>query len=110
LRIIIKLSTVISIIMFIIAGCQNVEEELASRDLVDKCKELRIGMQYNAVIEKMGEPINANEFEKDGRIKKRLYFPSPRLASTFVQCVIDTQSGLVEEIICDEEYKLTSYK
>ena len=49
---------------------------------------------------------NVEQFEKQGRLKERLYFPSPRLASTFNQCVIDKESGLVEEIVCGEDYKL----
>ena len=106
MRLKIELFIATAFIIGLFQGCEEAKEEISSRDLLGKCKELRIGMTYKNVVEKMGQPINTTEIERDGRIKQRLYFPSPRAASTFLQCVIDKDSLLVEEVICGEDYRL----
>ena len=56
------------------------------------------------MIDIMGEPTKRIEFEKDGKIKERVYYPSPGLASEMTQCLIDKETGKIEEIICGENY------
>ncbi len=83
-------------------GCQDHKNEVEARRLLDQCKKIKVGVQYQEVYKLMGDPINITEFEKNGREKVRYYYLSPRLASTFTQCVVDKQSGLVEEVLCGE--------
>jgi len=77
----------------------------AAADSVAKCKTIKIGMSYDEVVQIMGTPLNRIHIENSGSTD-RLIFESPRFASTYNQCIINNQSGLVEEVICGESYKL----
>jgi len=83
-------------------GCQDYKNEIEARRLLDQCKKIKVGMQYQDVYKLMGKPINMTEFEKNGRKKVTYYYLSPRLASTFTQCVVDKQSDLVEKVLCGD--------
>jgi hypothetical protein len=109
----IKLTSFITLLLILSPGCDIadngrivIEKESKANELLLKCKKLKIGMKYDEVINMMGKPINTVQTVDQGRLKERLYFSSPSLASTFTQCLIDKQSGLLEEAICGEDYKL----
>jgi len=91
---------------FSMVGCKQ-DKVTKLSDSVILCKKLKIGMTYDQVVKIMGQPINKAQIEVELKIKDVLIFNSPRLASTFNQCVLDRQSGLVEEIVCGEDYRLT---
>lgn len=81
-------------------------KEKEAKDLVKRCETLRIDMTKDEVLQIMGPPINVVEMDRDGDKKERLIFLSPRLASTYTQCVVDKKTMLLEEIICGEGYRL----
>ena len=83
----------------------NKQEEFAWQ-LIEKCKEVQLNMSYSQVIQIMGEPANTVQFVIDEKNKKRIYYPSPELASSPTQFLIDEGSGTIEEIICGEGHIL----
>jgi outer membrane protein assembly factor BamE (lipoprotein component of BamABCDE complex) len=83
-------------------GCQDYKKEVEAKRLIDQCKKINVGMPYQEVLSLMGEPMSVEEFEKNGKKKVRYYYLSPRVASTFTHCVVDRQTGLVEEAYCGE--------
>ena len=82
------------------------QKDSAGKDVIRKCKELELGMTREEVEAIMGQPMNVLEHEDMGRQKQTLYYFSRPLASTWPYCVLDKESGLVEEVVCDEGYKL----
>ncbi len=86
--------------------CIRPRKEIKARELLQKCREIRIGMTRQQVIEIMGEPARTMTLKdlRDGRKKEILFFDSPAFASESTQCTIDVQSGLVEEVHCGESY------
>ena len=48
-----------------------------------------------------------NLLKSHGKEKEKLFFPSRAAASTPPQSVIDQSTGQVEEVICDDNYRLS---
>ena len=74
---------------------------------VDSCKRIRLGMTRDEVLKIMPEPVGIVSYTRNAREKEKLLFPSPATASTPPQFIIDGRTGQVEEVVCDENYRLT---
>ena len=88
-------------------GYKLYEEERTARDLLEKCKNIKMGMTYDEVVVVMGESPRVLPIEHRGRMAERLVFSSPRLAAEPTSCIIDKASGIVVEIICGEGHWIT---
>ncbi|MEE9181370.1 MAG: hypothetical protein V3U33_02205 [candidate division NC10 bacterium] len=77
------------------------------RITVDSCKQIRLGMTKDQVLKIMPEPVGIISYKSHGREREKLLFPSPAAASTPPQSVIDQSTGQVEEVICDDNYRLS---
>lgn len=77
------------------------------RITVDSCKQIRLGMTKDQVLKIMPEPVGIISYKRHGREKEKLLFPSRAAASTPPQSVIDQSTGQVEEVICDDNYRLS---
>ena len=73
---------------------------------VETCRQIRLGMTREQVLKIMPEPVGSVLYKRQGRAKEKLIFPSPAGASTPPQLVMDGKTGKVEEVICDEHYRL----
>ena len=73
---------------------------------VDTCRQIRLGMTRDEVLAMMSEPVGRVSYQRRGRPKEKMIFPSPATASTPPQLVIDGKTGQVEEVVCDEHYRL----
>jgi len=93
-------------LMILLPGCEELKQEQQAIELRKKCEELKIGMSREEVIAIMGEPSHVIKSEDDGEHTEIFVFDSPRFAATYTQCVIDKESGLVDEIICGEGYRI----
>lgn len=93
-------------VILLLAGCEGLEQERQAIELRKKCEELEIGMSRQEVIAIMGKPSHVVKSENDGKKREIFVFDSPRFAATYTQCVIDAESGSVEEIICGEGYSI----
>jgi len=82
------------------------EEEMKANILLEKCRELEIGMTREEVIGIMGEPSRVIQDEFRGRTVQILLFKSPRLAAEATQCFVDKESGLVIQVRCGEEFRV----
>ncbi|MFQ5961243.1 MAG: hypothetical protein ACE5MG_07585 [Candidatus Methylomirabilales bacterium] len=85
----------------------NVDLTTVDRITVDSCKQIRLGMTKDQVLNIMPEPVGIVSYTRNGREKEKLLFPSPAAASTPPQFVIDGRTGQVEEGVCDENYRLS---
>ncbi|MGH7404445.1 MAG: hypothetical protein ACREJA_01005 [Candidatus Methylomirabilales bacterium] len=74
---------------------------------VASCRQIRLGMTREEVLKIMPEPVGRVLYKKNRREKEKLLFPSRADASTPPQLVIDGKTGRVEEVVCDENYRLT---
>jgi hypothetical protein len=74
---------------------------------LESCKQIRLGMTRDAVLKIMPEPVGIVSYTRNGRDKEKLLFPSPAAASTPPQFIIDGRTGQVEEVVCDENYRLS---
>ena len=74
---------------------------------LESCKQIRLGMTRDEVLKIMPEPVGIVSYTRNGREKEKLLFPSPAAASTPPQFVIDRRTGQVEEVVCDENYRLS---
>lgn len=106
-QIITKTFLFVCLLILGIASCGFSKDEPAPWDLIKKCKTLKIGMTSSMITDIMGQPAKTIEFEKSGKIKLRIYYPSPELASEQTQCLIDKETKKVEEIICGESHMIT---
>jgi len=97
----------LSVLLFIFLGCDASSEGKQSKQLIEQCKEVKIGMTRSEVIGIMGEPRNTVDFQKDGIDLERIYYPSPRHASSPTQFLVNKESNLVEEVICGDNYSRT---
>lgn len=88
--------------LFIIAfmGCSYYENAKIATDISNKCKKLKYGMKYNEVYKIMGDPINIVIFVDNGIKKRRYYYISPKLASSYTHCVIDDKTEMLEIAYC----------
>ena len=77
------------------------------RITVDSCKQIRLGMTRDEVLKIMPEPVGIVSYTRNGREKEKLLFPSPAAASTPPQFVLDGRTGQVEEVVCDDNYRLS---
>ena len=82
-------------------------EERVAAQIVDSCKQIRLGMTRDAVLKIMPEPVGIVSYTRNGREKEKLLFPSPAAASTPPQFIIDGRTGQVEEVVCDENHRLS---
>ena len=73
---------------------------------VDSCKQIRLGMTRDDVLKIMPEPVGIVSYTRNGREKEKLLFPSPATASIPPQFIIDGRTGQIEEIVCDDNYRL----
>jgi len=71
------------------------------------CRQIRLGMTRVEVLKIMPEPVGRISYKKNRREKEKLIFPSREDAATPPQLVIDGKTGRVEEVVCDENYRLT---
>lgn len=85
----------------------TVDLTTVDRITVDSCKQIRLGMTKDQVLKIMPEPVGIISYKRHGREKEKLLFPSPAAASTPPQSVIDQSTGQVEEVICDDNYRLS---
>ena len=74
---------------------------------VAACRQIRLGMTRDEVLKIMPEPVGRISYKKNRREKEKLVFPSREDAATPPQLVIDGKTGRVEEVVCDENYRLT---
>jgi len=74
---------------------------------VASCRQIRLGMTRDEVLKIMPEPVGRISYNKNRREKEKLVFPSRADAATPPQVVIDGKMGRVEEVVCDENYRLT---
>ena len=74
---------------------------------VANCRQIRLGMTRDEVLKIMPEPVGRISYKKNRREKEKLVFPSRPDAATPPQLVIDGKTGRVEEVVCDENYRLT---
>ena len=73
---------------------------------VASCRQIRLGMTRDEVLKIMPEPVGTISYKKNRREKEKLVFPSRPDAATPPQLVIDGKTGRVEEVVCDENYRL----
>ena len=71
------------------------------------CRQIRLGMTRVEVLKIMPEPVGRISYKKNRKEKEKLIFPSREDAATPPQLVIDGNTGRVEEVVCDENYRLT---
>ena len=74
---------------------------------VASCRQIRLGMTRDEALKIMPEPVGRISYKKNRREKEKLVFPSRADAATPPQLVIDGKTGRVEEVVCDENYRLT---
>jgi len=74
---------------------------------VASCRRIRLGMTRDEVLKIMPEPVGRISYKKNRKEKEKLVFPSRADAATPPQLVIDGKTGRVEEVVCDENYRLT---
>ena len=70
------------------------------------CRQIRLGMTRVEVLKIMPEPVGRISYKKNRKEKEKLIFPSREDAATPPQLVIDGNTGRVEEVVCDENYRL----
>jgi len=75
-------------------------------EAVPSCRRIRLGMTRDEVLKIMPEPVGRISYKKNRREKEKLVFPSRADAATPPQLVIDGKTGRVEEVVCDENYRL----
>jgi len=73
---------------------------------VASCRQIRLGMTRDEVLKIMPEPVGRISYKKNRKEKEKLVFPSRADAATPPQLVIDGKTGRVEEVVCDENYRL----
>ncbi len=81
-------------------------EKRVKAQVVDSCKQIRLGMTRDEVLKIMPEPVGIVAYRKKGTEKEKLLFPSPAAASTPPQFIIDKRTERIEEIVCDDNYRL----
>ena len=74
---------------------------------VATCRQIRLGMTRDEVLKIMPAPVGRISYKKNRGEKEKLVFPSRENAATPPQVVIDRKTGRVEEVVCDENYRLT---
>ena len=74
---------------------------------VASCRQIRLGMTRDEVLKIMPEPVGRISYKKNRKEKEKLIYPSREDAATPPQLVIDRKTGRVEEVVCDENYRLT---
>lgn len=76
-------------------------------ELVTKCKRIKLGDTEGQVLKELGPPPRErHKFEFEGRQFYSLNYPAPSLESTPPNVLIDTKSGSVVSVTCNDEYKL----
>lgn len=82
------------------------KEKRVEAQIVDSCKQVRLGMTRAEALKIMPEPVGIVSYTRNRRAKEKLLFPSPATASIPPQFIIDGRTDSVEEIACDENYRL----
>lgn len=82
------------------------KEERVKARIVDSCKQIRLGMAKAELLKMMPAPVGTVTYKRERRVKEKLLFPSRADASIPPTVVIDRQTGHVEEVVCDDEYRL----
>ncbi len=73
---------------------------------VDSCKQIRLGMTKEQVLKIMPEPVGTISYKRRGREKEKVLFPSRAAASIPPHTVIDRSTDRVEEVVCNDKYRL----
>lgn len=96
------------IAVVIVVNWGTTEKTVAEKfeESVDICKRIRLGMTKEQVLMIMPTPVGTISYTKNGKEKEKLLFPSRAGASTPPQTVIDRSADRVEEVVCDDEYRL----
>jgi hypothetical protein len=80
------------------------------RQIVQKCKTLRLGMTEHEIIAVLGQPARKATEKQANTIIERLFFePSgimPNVAAQSVLCEINVSTKRAVRIICDEDFHL----
>lgn len=82
------------------------KEERVKAQIVDSCKQIRLGMAKAELLKMMPTPVGTITYKRQRRVKEKLLFPSRTDASIPPTVVIDQRTGHVEEVVCDDEYRL----
>jgi hypothetical protein len=102
---------VVAVVAAVIAVNWGTTEDTIGRNVdrihVDTCKQIHLGMTRDEVLTMMPEPVGIVSYKRNGKEKEKLLFPSPAAAATPPQFVIDGRTGQVEEVVCDENYRLS---
>lgn len=102
---------VVAIVVAVIAvkwgTTEHKEGRIVDSTNLESCKRIRLGMTRDEVLKIMPEPVGIVSYTRNAREKEKLLFPSPATASTPPQFIIDGRTGQVEEVVCDENYRLT---
>lgn len=92
------------VILFSVIGCED--QEFAK--LIRACKQIELGMSEDKVLLKMGAPAFIESSERNQRRMKRLAYAAPAIAAAQPYVVIDPESKLVEEVMCDDQFHLVA--
>lgn len=102
-----KTQHVIILVILLVAvsvyGKSLIGNERAKEEIINNCKQIRLGMHKDDVIESMGKPNKIIRREEKYLI---MVFSAKKAASTFPQVYIDPNSNVVIEVVCDDSYRL----
>ncbi|MFQ5847137.1 MAG: hypothetical protein ACE5IQ_05605 [Candidatus Methylomirabilales bacterium] len=82
------------------------KEERVKAQIVDSCKQIRLGMPKAELLTMMPKPVGTISYRRQRQVKEKLLFPSRAGASTPPTVVVDQRTGHVEEVVCDANYRL----
>lgn len=86
------------------------KEARVQAQTVDSCKQIRLGMAKEQVLKMMPKPVGTILYRRQRAVKEKLLFPSRAGTSTPPQVVLDQRTGHIEEVICDDSYRLSQKK
>lgn len=104
----VRCSSVALLLISCALGCHALDREHEAHELIEKCKDLQVGMSFDEVVQIMGKPQFIKEVQWRGRPERILVFTSPRRASEQTMCITDVTTGRLVEIRCGEGYRRTS--
>lgn len=74
--------------------------------LIQACKRIKLGMHEEQVRETMGAPAFIESSERNQRQFKMLTYRAPAIAAGSPYVVIDPQTNMVVEVMCDDTHHL----
>jgi len=75
-------------------------------ELVEKCKQIRIGATEEQVHQLLGPPARIRTVEFNGRQLRNLMYTAPSLVSSPPVIVLDATSRRVVNVVCDDSFEL----